>query len=471
MQKNIADKYEIVRLLGEGTYGKVYLVQHKDLNVRYALKVLNSQLSNDQMFIEQFKNEAEMLLRFTHEGCIQVRDFGKLENGLYYMATDFCDGGTLKDLIYRNGRLDPVYTMQLLTQILSALEAAHSRGIIHRDIKPENIMIIRDYKGSDVVKVLDFGISKIFGLENELETSSQGFIFGTPEYMSPEQAYGDKDLDFRADIYSTGIMAYEMMTGKIPFHSESLVQLLLMHVTQPPQPFAQKLNISKYVEEIIFRAISKDKTQRYTSAQEFMHDCLKATELLELERKSITKQKTESTVFKRPEIIDEVITQDTQSTIESNSPSKQAESSTLTPQNSEEEKENITTDNSETSQSDDSFSILCLDDDVYFLNLLTHILEHEGYNVLSTTQPSQIHSYLFTNNVKVLITDVQMPDMPGTKVCKMLKSRLPNLKIALFSNLPERDLEALAAESKADSCMSKQARPVEWLELVRSLAE
>ena len=486
MQETIADKYHVLRLIGEGSYGTVYLVQHKELNVRYALKLLNSNLSKDPLFIDQFKREAETLLRFTHEGCVQVRDFGKVESsGRYYMATDYCDGGTLKDLLLRNRRIDPIYALQIISDVLNVLQVAHSRDIIHRDIKPENIMIERDYKGADVVKVLDFGISKLFEIDSRFEDGIQGFAVGTPEYMSPEQAMGDRDLDFSIDIYATGILAFELLTGSVPFNAETVVQVLLMQITKPPTPFAIKMNMPTFIEEMVFKAINKDKLQRYESAEQFRNDCLKAIDSLKQIKSQTLKNKSDSGIFQRIMVsgkepllpANKVINEITQTTVQTSNKQFTEESSqsldNLDKSDKVDKKQDIETEDSSDFKPEIEYkcNILCLDDDEKFLNILTYILEHEGYRVFSTTSSSAIHSYLFTHDIKLLVTDVQMPGLPGTKVCKMLKDKMPDLKIALFSNIAERELEKLAKESNADGWISKCNKPHEWLGMIKEIIE
>lgn len=258
--KIIAGKYQIVRALGQGSFGTVYLVRHVDLGVHYALKLLKKSFSNDENFLERFRREAEMLLRFSHPGSVQLRDFGRTEEGLYYMALDYCRGDILEELLLRDGALSVFDTLELMLQILSVLDAAHAVYIIHRDIKSGNVIIERGPDGNPIVKILDFGIAKLKeGSAGEIKMTMEGATVGTPDYMSPEQASGEEDLDHRVDLYSAGILMYEMLTGSVPFRGSTVMQTLLKHLTQPVPPIPPELGIPDYVCRIVYRALEKER--------------------------------------------------------------------------------------------------------------------------------------------------------------------------------------------------------------------
>ncbi len=422
----IAGKYNILKDLGEGGYGRVYLVQHTDLGVKYALKLLTRSLSEDARFIERFKREAEILIRFTHPGSVQLRDFGRTDEGLYYMAMDFCDGEILQQRIARTGRFPLHQALELMDQILDVLAAAHHSGIIHRDIKPDNVMLVDAGAGNVTVKILDFGIAKLREQVLMDSKSLEGVSIGTPQYMSPEQASGEINLDHRADIYSAGVLFYELLTGEVPFKGTTVVQTLLMHLTKPLQKMSASLGIPENVEAIVRRSMAKEKGERYSSADEFKAAIAEASKKMKHSAQKAT------IVSGKPvpltEVVDDV---------------PEAKGSTV--------------------------KILCLDDNEMILNILKHILEKEGYEVFTATDCSAIHGYLFSHNVELLISDVQMPGLPGTRVCKMLKESLKSLKIVLFSNLPDRELEKLSKESQADDWISKNARPEEWIAKVREI--
>jgi serine/threonine protein kinase len=432
--EKLAGKYEILRELGAGAAGHVFLVKHPDLNVRYAVKVLHSRTSNDPNFIEQFKREAEVLLRFTHDGCVQLRDFGRLPSGEYYMATDYCEGGTLKDLLIRIGRLDAEYALQILSQLLAVLHAAHERGIVHRDIKPENIMIERDFKGRDVVKVLDFGIAKLLEMELELDKEAEQLTLGTPGYMSPEQAYGETDLDHRVDIYAAAVVGYELVVGRQPFRGNAPEEVLIAHVTQEPEGFAKRLKLPEIVENVIFKGLEKGRERRYKNADLFRKACLEAIEIVK---------------NYRPADEDEAPEQENVLSTEVAAPGPIAPPEEI--------------------KAPEREKILILDDEETLLHLTKHILDHDGFITFTASNCSSIHQYLFDHNVDLLLTDVQMPDMPGWKVCKMLKESMPELKVVLFSNIDEKDLAQLAQDSKADGWISKRTTPNQWLEKIKEI--
>ena len=231
--KKIAEKYEVVKELGVGGFGAVYLAKHVDLDSLYAVKILKKDLADDDQFIERFKREAKIITKLVHKNSIQLRDFGKTDNGLY-MAMDYCQGKSLSEVIEQKGRLESTQVLDIAVQVLDVLEDAHKLGIVHRDIKPENIMIEKDSDGSDIVKVLDFGIAKLKeSLEGGDQTLTQsGAIIGTAAYMSPEQASGSDEVDYRSDLYSVGVAMYQMLSGKVPFKGKTASGTLMMHLTQ-----------------------------------------------------------------------------------------------------------------------------------------------------------------------------------------------------------------------------------------------
>lgn len=440
----IAGKYFVERRLGEGGDGRVYLVRHKDLNIRLALKVLEANVSSDPTILEGFKREAEVLFRFSHEGCVQLRDFGSLPDGSYFMATDFCEGGTLRDLLQRTGRLDVRYAVTFLAKILDVLDAAHQLGIVHRDIKPENVMVERDFQGNDKIKVLDFGVAHLLEMEVSARAEEHFGVAGTPQYMSPEQALGEKNLDGRADVYSVGIMAYEMLVGKRPFDNDDLVQILCMQVTQAPEPFPEGFFIPEPVQRVIFKALSKDKSSRFHTAGKFKQALLAALEEVEAKTESI------------------VVAGRGPNQIESDSSAPKVEDQKI-------EVSSLDAKQQGQQQVKGARKLVLLDDDQGLLNMAEHIFSHAGYKIYTARDIAQLHSFLYMNSADILLTDVNMPNMKGTKVCQLLKRGFPQLKVVLFSSIPERDLKKLALESNADGYLSKQKTPGEWLEYVGTL--
>jgi serine/threonine protein kinase len=462
----IAGKYIVIRKLGEGASGQVYLVRHKDLSIRLALKILRSDFSEDPVLLESFKREAEVLFRFSHEGCVQMRDFGALEDGSYFMATDFSEGGTLRDLLSRTGRLDVKYTLDILAKVLDVLGAAHQLGVIHRDIKPENIMIERDYQGSDKIKVLDFGVAHLLSMEVAVGDEESFGAVGTPAYMSPEQALGETQLDGRADIYAVGIMGYELLVGRAPFDGDDVLRVLCQQVTQPPDPFPPGYFIPKSVEKVIFKALSKAREDRYQTAAKFRSEILVILDQLkddveigpsvvEAERPVIQARPQMDSPASVPAPVQQEPV-DKEKTGEYQQPEKHELSAMP-----EAQEDSFFTEEEETNP-----SILVLDDDTNLLNIISHILSAKGYSVFSSSDVGFIHTYLFMNRVDLLITDVNMPKLDGIQVCKLFKKTLPDLKIILFSSIPERDLEKKAKECGADGFLSKNRPPNEWLKAV-----
>lgn len=419
----IAGKYEILTELGTGGTGVVYLVRHIDLGVSYALKVLNRELSEDDHFIESFKREAEVLLRFSHPGTTQLRDFGRTEDGLYYFAMDYCDGVSLKEILERDGPYPIKRALNIVLEILDVLRAAHEQGIVHRDIKPANTMIREQEDGLEIVQVLDFGTALI---KKQLESDASHAVVGTPCYMSPEQASGERDLDNRSDLYSVGILLYELLTGDVPFEGQTVVQTLLMQVTQPPAPFAVMYGIPQEVEKLVLKALEKKPEKRFQSAMEFSKACQKVLESAEQWVNPISLSSTKSSSSQSGDL-------------------------------------------KEKNDAPEELRILCLDDNEMILHILQHILEREGYTVFTALDCSSIHSYLFNEHIDLLISDINMPGMPGTKICKMLKSEMDDLKIILFSNIADRDLKKKSQESNADGWISKNTKPEEWLTEIKRI--
>lgn len=424
----IAGKYKVLKELGEGGVGTVYLVEHADLKVRYALKVLNDKLSNDKRFIEHFRREAEILLKFDHPGSIQLRDFGKTEQGRYYMAMDFSEGELLSNLIAKRGHFSVIEALELVEQLLAVLDAAHKLGIVHHDIKPDNLLVEQHKDGKQQLRILDFGIASIRDISRQGAAGvgqgmGQGVVIGTPEYMAPEQAAGENELDARVDIYAVGVLFYELLSGKLPFREDTVVKTLLMHLIQPVEALDAKLQVPLIVEELVSKALQKEKERRFQSAGEFRKAVREVLSVLS--EKPLAPDKTVSGVVATP--------------VAASEPAKSAA----------------------------GLRVLCLDDDEMLLNLMRHILEREGYKVYAVSSYTAIHKYVFKEGVDLLITDVNMPGLSGGKVCEMIKSSKPQLKILLFSNIAERDLEHLAKSSHADGWISKNWKPEQWLEKIR----
>jgi serine/threonine protein kinase len=269
----LADRYRLVRCIGEGGMGQVYEAQHVNINRRFAIKLLKSEIVSNPEAVARFRQEAWSASSIGHENIIQIDDFATLPNGSVYLAMEFLEGMSLAERMRTSGRLPMGQMLDIVLQTCRGLEAAHQKNIVHRDMKPENIFLVERNERLRA-KILDFGIAKVSGAESSQNLTRTGTIFGTPFYMSPEQALG-RPLDHRADIYSVGIIMYELFTGRVPFEAESFMGILTKHVTTPPSPprqFAPDREIPEAVEHIILRAMAKELEERYATMSELLQD-------------------------------------------------------------------------------------------------------------------------------------------------------------------------------------------------------
>ncbi len=268
----LAGRYRIKRIVGEGGMGRVYEAEHIVLEKRVALKVLNPEYATKQDLRERFLQEARAASKINHEHIVDITDFGTTDAGTVFFAMEFLEGHDLGTILSREGALPWERAREIGVQVARALAAAHSKGIIHRDLKPENIFLIEREGRKDFVKVVDFGIAKLIGLdESARKLTKTGMIFGTPDYMSPEQATG-RPLDQRADIYSLGVILYEMVAGRVPFDAPSFMAILTKHMFEEPVPpslAAPEIGIDAAVDALILKALAKEPDERYQSMSEF----------------------------------------------------------------------------------------------------------------------------------------------------------------------------------------------------------
>ncbi len=256
-------RYRIQRKLGAGGMADVYLAEDQELGRRVAIKILNSRHGNDDQFIERFRREAKNAAALNHPNIVSIYDRGEAED-TYYIAMEFLDGRTLKELIVGRGAAPVNVAIEYARQILSALRFAHRHGIVHRDIKPHNVLV----DGEGRVKVTDFGIARA-GTSQMTETGS---IVGTAQYLSPEQARGG-EVDPRSDLYSLGIVLYELLTGKTPFDGETPVEIAMKHLSTAPQPPSKlRPDIPPELDMVVLRALAKNPDDRYQSADEMEAD-------------------------------------------------------------------------------------------------------------------------------------------------------------------------------------------------------
>ena len=265
----INQKYHIVSELGRGGLGVVYKVEHLLLSSKkyFALKVLHPQLSQNDIFRKRFIREVEVAMEFAHEHAVQIRDFGETEAGCQYFTMDFSSGVSLRKVI-EDGALPERRAITIAKQVLSALQNAHAKGIVHRDLKPENILVEERF-GKDHALVLDFGIAKIINDEGENSKLTGESIIGTPSYMAPEQAGGEK-VDNRTDLYALGIILYEMVTGKLPFSGNTRQVIAAQMFTTATAPRLINGEVSEAVEAIILKAMAKAPEDRFATAEEFI---------------------------------------------------------------------------------------------------------------------------------------------------------------------------------------------------------
>ena len=266
MQGTIVDnRYSIVRTLGEGGMARVYLAHDEVLDRDVALKILWEYFASDDEFVERFAREARSAASLSHPNIVQVFDRGETESGTAYMAMEYVTGGTLKDRISREGPLSPEDAASVAIQIAEALGAAHERGVIHRDIKPHNVLIA----DSGEAKVTDFGIARAAAATTATQT---GRVLGTAGYMSPEQALGQR-VDQRTDLYSLGVVLFEMLTGRLPFRGESPITVSMKHVNEPPPPPKEiKPDLPDGANTLVLKLLAKDPDDRYADAWELIED-------------------------------------------------------------------------------------------------------------------------------------------------------------------------------------------------------
>jgi len=273
----VRGKYIIMEWIGSGGMAAVYRAKHRLLNEMRAVKVVAPKFARDEDFLWRFRHEAAIARKLRHENAVWVEDLDEIEDGRPFIAMEFLQGQDLRKLIKGQGPVSVERTLKLGAQVASALSAAHKLGIIHRDIKPDNIFVTRDTAGNEVAKVLDFGIAKAkeSALQGGFTATKTGVIIGTPEYMSPEQAegqLGDK-LDGRADLYSLGVVLYEMLTGQLPFHSDTPLGMCLHHLQtapRPPHELRPDLRIPEAVSLVLMKALEKRPERRFQSAEEML---------------------------------------------------------------------------------------------------------------------------------------------------------------------------------------------------------
>ncbi|HEU4593639.1 MAG TPA: serine/threonine-protein kinase [Pyrinomonadaceae bacterium] len=266
----LAGKYRIEEKIDEGGMGCVYRATHVLMEKRLAIKVLHPALAADDKIVARFTREAKAASRISHPHALTVTDFGESEQGVVFLVMEYLNGRTLKDVIRHDGQMPLSRVAEIVRQVSGALEAAHEQGVVHRDLKSDNIML-EETSGGDWAKVLDFGIAKIQEAADKPDPglTAPNLIIGTPQYMSPEQCSQASDIDTRSDIYSLGIIVYEMLAGHVPFTGDSPTAIMMKHIQEPPPSILEERpELPAEVGRVVARALAKNPVERFQKAGE-----------------------------------------------------------------------------------------------------------------------------------------------------------------------------------------------------------
>lgn len=278
----LQDRYRVVRLIGRGGMGVVYLAEHVVIQRNLAIKLLHSPRTASEELVERFHREARAAAAAGDEHIVDVTDMGRLDDGTHYMAMEYLDGPNLATVVERDGPLDVARVVDIGLQICDALQSVHAVGIVHRDLKPENVVLVRRRHRSDFVKLLDFGICKVM---DERPLTATGVALGTPQFMAPEQLEARGDVDQRADIYALGAMLFFALSGRNAFVSESLPQLLVSVWSEPPPKLRDvRPDAPEALERTIARTLEKHPDRRFSDARELSAELCEVAALLGLVR-------------------------------------------------------------------------------------------------------------------------------------------------------------------------------------------
>ncbi|HEX8650616.1 MAG TPA: protein kinase [Pyrinomonadaceae bacterium] len=278
--QTLADKYRIEERINEGGMGTVYRGTHILMDKTVAIKVLHPALAADDKIVARFSREARAASRISHPHALNVTDFGESENGVVFLVMEYLRGRTLKEVVQSDAPMPLPRVVEIMRQVSAALEAAHSEGVVHRDLKSDNIMLVEAGDNTDWAKVLDFGIAKIqepVGQDPAL--TAPNLIIGTPQYMSPEQCSQASEIDSRSDIYSLGVILYEMLVGHVPFTGESPTAIMMKHLQDaPPSVLEERQDLPAEVGRVVARALAKRPEDRFQTASELAQGLALAAE-------------------------------------------------------------------------------------------------------------------------------------------------------------------------------------------------
>jgi serine/threonine-protein kinase len=267
-------QFQIIQKIGTGGMGSVYKATQPQMNRMVAIKILHPKLVNRRDLTSRFRREARAMSQLTHPNTVKVFMYGELEDGSLYIVMELLEGRNLNQAVRREGPIPAERAIPILIQVCAALHEAHTMGIVHRDLKPENIFLCNQGGLQDFAKVLDFGLAKVTERQmrpGSLILTQEGMVFGTPEFMSPEQAQG-RELDARSDLYSLAVILYEAITGKLPFNAQTPMEYIQKHVLESPIPISQRsadVSVPTGLEAVIDKALAKKPEDRWQSAAEF----------------------------------------------------------------------------------------------------------------------------------------------------------------------------------------------------------
>lgn len=272
--REVAGQFRVVEKIGSGGMGAVYKAEQPEMRRFVAIKILHSRYLTRKDLVTRFKREARAMSHLSHPNTARVFLYGQLEDGACYFVMEYLEGRNLAQTVRREGPMEPMRAINIIIQACGALEEAHRAGIVHRDLKPENIFLTSQGGIDDFPKLLDFGLAKVSERQmrpGSLILTQEGMVFGTPEFMSPEQARGEK-LDGRSDLYSLGVILYELLTGKLPFDAGQPMEYIQRHIKEPPIPLSERAPEREFppgLEDVLMRSLAKKPDDRFDSAADF----------------------------------------------------------------------------------------------------------------------------------------------------------------------------------------------------------